>query len=153
MPEARILVDFKDDNVKETVQVIRDAGAADRVIVASFDPEKMDLARRLAPELTTCFDFSTGMAMMTAIKSGAWDAYEPPDDMLSLSRRMLKQFGLTAEILGVIKTKGIVTQVHTINNPDDMRAMIAMGFDSILTDHPERLAQVIAEHGSGASGE
>lgn len=142
LPDARWLVEFKDDCVAEVIAVIRRAGAIDRVLAASFDPALMDKARQLAPELATCYDTKSGANMRERLEDGTWDSYVRTDDVLSLTRNMVKLFSLTPERLERIRSKGVVTQVHTVNDPEEMRTYYEMGFDSILTDRPDLLAHV-----------
>jgi glycerophosphoryl diester phosphodiesterase len=145
--EHRILVETKDgEGVAEaTLEIIRAAGAEDRVLLASFKPAHMAYFREAAPAIARCFDFQTGGALMNALRSDGWDAYEPADHCLSVMKRMQAQFNLTAEELRRIKNKGVVVQIHTVNDKDGMTAFLDLGFESILTDNPELLASVISE--------
>jgi glycerophosphoryl diester phosphodiesterase len=52
---------------------------------------------------------------------------------------------LTSEELDALQSKGIVVQLHTINRAEDMRQYLEMGVDSILTDYPDRLTEIIKE--------
>ena len=44
--------------------------------------------------------------------------------------------------------RNIAVQYWTINDPDDMRALIALDADAIMTDDPKLLRQVIEEYGN-----
>jgi glycerophosphoryl diester phosphodiesterase len=54
---------------------------------------------------------------------------------------------VTAESMAEAKANGLVVAVWTVNEPADMRQMIDMGADSIITDYPDRLRAVMAERG------
>jgi glycerophosphoryl diester phosphodiesterase len=42
--------------------------------------------------------------------------------------------------------RNIAVQYWTINDPDEMRELIELGCDCIMTDNPELLAQVLDEY-------
>jgi len=108
----------------------------------------MAYAREHAPEIARCFDFATGAGLLAAMNAN-WDSYEPPDHVLSLMRRMIKQYNLTPEMIERIESKGVVTQIHTVNDREEMDAMLEFGFDSILSDRPDVLAEAVTEYLEG----
>lgn len=44
-----------------------------------------------------------------------------------------------------MQAKGIRFQVHTINDPAQLKEFVGQGVDSILTDNPSALAKAIAD--------
>ena len=146
-PEHRFLLEIKEgvEAVAPVLDVIRTAGAERRVILASFNPLVMHRVRELAPDLLTCFDFATGQELLIALRSGQWEAYTSPAVMLSVSDRLMTQFGITAEDVARLQSKGIVFQVHTLNSEQALREALALGVGSILTDNPKLLARLIRE--------
>jgi glycerophosphoryl diester phosphodiesterase len=44
-----------------------------------------------------------------------------------------------------MREKGYRVNVWTVNEPDEMRRLVALGVDGIITDRPDLLAQVLAE--------
>jgi len=147
LPDAHFLVEFKRHAgiVDAVIGAIKKAGAEDRVLLASFVPESMDRARELAPGMATCYDYLNGQRMLDALRNGDWAAYKPEADVLSLSRGMVKRFELTPEDIKAVQKKGVKVQIHTINEPDDMRYWLDVGLDSILTDRPDLLAKAIED--------
>ena len=53
---------------------------------------------------------------------------------------------LTPDALRRAHELGLEVVVWTVNEPDDMAALIEMGIDGIITDYPDRLRAVMAEH-------
>jgi glycerophosphoryl diester phosphodiesterase len=146
LPDSHFLVEFKPSPniVEATLRVIKEEGAEDRVLLASFKPEDMKRAREFAPKMAMCFDRENGMVMLNALRNGGWDDYEPAADVLSLMRRMVKELSLTPEEIQTIREKGIRFQIHTVDDPDEMRHWLDVGVDSILTDRPDLLADVVS---------
>jgi len=143
-PNQRWLVETKsgEDVMAKTIAVIEEAGMEDKVLLASFTPAHLEYAREHAPEIARCFDRVTGAKLMMAMQ-GDWDGYEPEDQVLSLMRRMVDQFNVTPEMLAKLKEKGIYSQVHTLNTREEIDTYLEMGFDSILTDRPDLLADAV----------
>ncbi|MFA6241104.1 MAG: glycerophosphodiester phosphodiesterase family protein [Candidatus Hydrogenedentales bacterium] len=146
-PDSNFLVEFKGPAAlaDACVKIIRDTKAQDRVLIASFKPETMARTREIAPELPTCYDFTSGAALLSALRGDAWAAYKPTSDVLSMDVDMLPQFQLKPEDIKAIRAKGIKFQIHTLNEPGIMRTYLDLGVDSILSDAPDLLAKAIDE--------
>jgi glycerophosphoryl diester phosphodiesterase len=151
LPQARFQIEMKRgrDLPAAVVQVTRARNRQDQVLLASFDPLLMARARRLAPEIATCFDPATGLEMLRQLRRGAWDDYVPRDDVLSFDPGTLARLGVTSEEAEAIREKGILMQVHTINDPEQMKQWLEFGADSIITDYPNRLAELLPEFSGG----
>jgi glycerophosphoryl diester phosphodiesterase len=132
------------------IRIIREAGAAERVLLASFEPMLMSQARRLAPEMAACYDWRNGLQMLRQLRQGPWERYVPQAEVLSLDPRMLEYFNISAEEARAVREKGILLQVHTINDPEAMRHWLTFGVESIITDYPDRLEAVISGWQPGA---
>jgi glycerophosphoryl diester phosphodiesterase len=143
MPKNRALFELKDGEglVEKVVPLLRKYGATDRVLIASFKPELMAALRKQMPEIATCYDRGGALALLSALRVGDWDAYEPTARVLSLPKRYITQFKLTTEEFRKMQEKGVLIQVHTLNTPEEIDHFRAMGVDSILTDFPSLLAQ------------
>ncbi len=146
-PDSRWLVETKDGpNIMEkALAVIKEAGMESRVLLASFQPKHMTYAREHAPHIARCFDLQNAPALLGALRGGDWDAYDPPAQCVSLGKRMVGQTQITSEELAKLKTKGIYSQVHTLNKREEIDHYLAMGFDSILTDRPDILADAVKD--------
>jgi len=70
---------------------------------------------------------------------------------MSVSQIPTKQYGFD------LATKALVNRAHahnlavhywTVNDRDEMRHLVNIGADGIMTDYPHRLAEVYAEYGA-----
>ena len=147
LPDSLFLVEMKGGaKTPETIaDVIRKAGAQDRVILASFHEGLMKRLREIAPEIPTCFTYGKGMQMLRALREGGWESYEPPHLLLALPDEIQQNLQLTKQEVEAIRAKGILFQVHTVNDPEEMRHFLDLGVDSIITDRPDLLERVIGE--------
>lgn len=145
-PKSRFLIDIKGRQPEETeaiIRAIREVNAERRTLLASFIADTMKLARRLAPEIPTCYDFTTGASLLAAIRSSGWESYQPQAQVVSLMKEMVPQFKLTHEEIGKLRAKGIYFQIHTLDTRQEMEEWLRIGVDSILTSHPEMLFELI----------
>lgn len=149
LPEARWLIEPKTDGplVTEVARLVKAHEAESRVILASFKPAVVEKAKVLMPDVLTCYTMISGMTLLSALRAGGdtWQRYQPDDDILSLSQGMVKQFEITADQIAQVQSKGIKVQVHTLNTAAEIRAALELGVDSILSDRPDILAEVLAE--------
>lgn len=128
-----------------TVQVIRDAQATDRCILASGSPMAMRWVRDNAPEIATCYDFVEAMRMLTIYREGDWKNYAPVAQMLAVSTDLERRFKITDEEINAIRKKGILYLVFTVNDRQEMKRLLLRGIDCVLTDYPDVLEEVIQE--------
>lgn len=144
-PDHRFFIEMKDgaDIGRATAEVILEAGAAHRCIVASISPLFLEAFRAHAPEAATAYDFISAADMLAALRDGDWEGHHPTHRMLALSPKMKEQFDLTPEELNQIKEKGILVSFFTLNTPEEMQQAIDLGADNILTDRPSMLAALI----------
>ncbi len=145
LPKSRFLIELKDhEGIADAVmEAIRACDAEDRVIIASFIPAHMARLLEIAPNVATCYDFTRGTEMLKTLRAGDWSAYRPTADVLSLMKETVAQYKLTPDELKAIRDKGVIVQLHTLDDPQEIDDALDIGVDSILSDYPDRLAAAI----------
>lgn len=147
LPQARWLIEPKTDGgvVAAMAKIVKAHGAEERILIASFKPALVEEAKSLMPKAPTCYTRKTGMKLFAALRAGGetWTNYKPEDDVLSLSRGMVKQFQITAEEFRQVQAKGVKVQLHTLDTEEELQAAVAMGVDSILSDRPDVFEKVL----------
>ncbi|HEY2672635.1 MAG TPA: glycerophosphodiester phosphodiesterase family protein [Rugosimonospora sp.] len=149
-PQVRFNIDVKcDAAVAPVVDVVRRAGAVDRVLLAAFsDARTARLRAALGPDLATSLG-PRGVAMLygasrigrgaTRAARGVAAAQVPPaaGRLRLVDRRFLRY----AHRLGL--------QVHvwTIDDPTEMHELLDLGVDGIMTDHIDVLRDVYTQRG------
>jgi len=147
-PENNWLVEIKDQpniDVESVIREIEKAGMVERVLLASFNPTYMTRARAANPTIARCFNSETRKGLTEALKSGAWEAYEPVDQVFSINYKRVEQYGLTEQDYAIIQTKGIPICAYTVNDTDAMTHLLSLGVMSMLTDFPNDLASQIVD--------
>ena len=150
-PDVRLNVDVKDDvSVQPLVDVIENAGAYNRVLVASFsDRRRLRVLKRLSQPTAS----SAGMAVNAVIKALSplgltrWVARLARVDCLQVP---LHFRGLPVVTRGFVRrcnAAGIPVHVWTINDRPVMEALLEQGVDGLVSDRADVLADVMHERG------
>ncbi|MEY2569120.1 MAG: glycerophosphoryl diester phosphodiesterase [Actinomycetota bacterium] len=123
-------------------ETLRRFGRVDDVIVASFLDGATDAFSSFAPGVST----SAG-TMATAM---FWRAVQDGDDPPPMRHHALQvppDYEGTAIVdehfVERAHAAGIAVHVWTIDEPDEMRRLLALGVDGIMTDRPSVLADVL----------
>lgn len=113
--------------------------ARDRVVVASFSGETLRRFRARMPDVATSFSLDEALAFL-ALGLHPW--YRPPGQVLQVPEH-LGSFPLVNPVfLWVARHRGLDVHVWTVNETADMERLLAMGVDGIITDYPDRLANL-----------
>jgi len=143
------------------VERIREARAANRVTVQSFDWRTVKHVQDLAPEIKTSY-LTAQQKWLDNVRAGRpgvspWTAGMDVDDFGGSIPRLIKHAGgdiwspyfrdLDRAQLEEAKALGLRVIVWTVNELPDMRNLIALGVDGIITDYPDRLRELARRHG------
>lgn len=147
-PQTRFNIDVKTAPVIEpTVRAIEAAGAQDRVLIASFSHRRLTAARRLLPGVATSASpteltalvLGRGRARGMARRNGAVCVQVPE---FYRGRRLVGPAFVAAA-----HDEGLQVHVWTVDEPDDIRRLLDLGVDGIITDRPDVLKDVLLERG------
>jgi len=148
-PDMRINIDPKTDQAAALLpDLLRRTGAIDRVCVGSFSDARTARVRvAVGPRLCT----SMGPGAVARLRFQSWGAptgnrfvegcAQVPTHWRGI-RVVDRRFVATAHRLGL--------QVHvwTINDEDEMRQLLDLGVDGLMTDRPAVLRRVLEERGA-----
>lgn len=139
------------------LDAITTAGVADRVTIQSFDWRTLRIVRRLAPAIpTVCLTAERDWLDNLQIgQPGAspWTAGIDVDDHDGSPAQAVKAAGcavwspyfrdLTPPRLAEAHAHGLQVVVWTVDQPADIKRLADMGVDGIITDYPDRAAEVL----------
>jgi len=144
-PKLRMIVEVKQiapSLVAPMLDVIDRAGMRRRVLVASEHQQPLDEVRKLAPEIPTNFSYLESGGFLQAMASR--DAnYRPPGDALQIPRSYESWQLVTPESVGFAHRIGLEVHVWTVNEEAEMRELLDLGVDGLISDYPRRLLDVI----------
>jgi glycerophosphoryl diester phosphodiesterase len=144
-PQPCFIVEIKQTTpslIVPMLEIIERSGMSRRVLIASEHQAPLDEVRSLSPELPT--NFSTG-EVGAFFKSIAPDAtsFVPAGTALQIPPDHLSWKLVTPESLAASHRLGVEVHVWTVNDEAEMRQMLALGVDGIITDYPARLLEIL----------
>lgn len=124
-------------------RLLQPAAVRRRVLIASEHHAPLSEMRRLAPELPTGFSASEVAQFWRAFINH--QAMKPPAQALQLPPRHGGVELVTADSVATAHQLGLEVHVWTVNERAQMRSLLALGVDGIITDYPDRaLAEIAA---------
>jgi glycerophosphoryl diester phosphodiesterase len=144
-PEHRYIIEVKQiapSLAAALLDVIERAGMRRRVLVASEQQLPIDEMRVLAPTLATGFPAREVVGFMTSLAPGA-EPYEPRGDAMQIPPEYQSWRLVTAESVAAAHRIGAEMHVWTVNDAAEMRAMLELGVDGLITDFPARLLALL----------
>jgi glycerophosphoryl diester phosphodiesterase len=146
-PRMRFNVDAKsvDPALADALaRVLREARAEDRVCVGSFFDGQAERLGALLPGVARFLPEQAATRHVLAAKSGAAPVGLPGGyDLADLPARMGDLTVVDPPVLDHFHRLGIPVHVWTVDEEDEMRALLALGVDGIVTDRPDLLARVL----------
>lgn len=127
-------------------QLLRDTKMADKVIVASFSDTALNEFRAACPEVITSMTEKELRPLVLLSGLGLSGLAKAPGQVAQVPVRSGDLEVVTPEFLRAMHARGVAVQVWTINDEAEMRRLIALGVDGIITDRPDLLKRVLAEH-------
>ena len=154
-PENRINVEIKQSGdlglsaLKNILGLLEKYNAFDRVVVASFHEELYDEFQRLrkANEVPDNFMYSPSYDATTTFTIETLlglDLFFP--DKLCVFQVPMKEMGVNLATRHFVKTAhrhNFAVHYWTVNEIEDMKKLIDIGADGIMTDYPHRLKEVM----------
>ena len=157
-PENRISVEIKQSGemglkaVAEAIRLLRKYDAFDRVILASFHSEVFNEFKRLQKQNLVPDEFMyspgiIGIAKYFALMSLGVDSLY--FDGIAVLQIPMEEYGFnfaTSRMITSAHARGVAVQYWTIDDEDEMRLLIELGADGIMTDNPSVLKKVLEEY-------
>ncbi len=140
-PVLLINVELKTDSLgdkgleAEVIRLIENFNLQDRTMLSSFNPFALRRAYRINPKIKRGYLWASDLPWLVRSKIFRplthADMYHPQWDVL------------TAEMVKREHARHKLVNIWTCNEENDMRRMIDFGVDTIMTDYPDRLRQVL----------
>lgn len=157
-PNNRINVEIKQSDemgkkaLVEVLRLLEKYNAYDRVVLASFHEEMYTEFQRLQKEgevpanfmCSPSYDGATTFFVLQLLKLDVFFG-----DKMCVFQLPTEQYGFNLATKGFVHAANqhnMAVHYWTINDPEEMRHLIEIGADGIMTDYPHRLQQVYAEH-------
>jgi glycerophosphoryl diester phosphodiesterase len=145
---------------RRLIAVVREDGMAQRVTIQSFDWRTLQVVQKEAPEIPTVYLSAQQNSIDNILASepeSPWTAGLHVRNFGGSIPRMVKAAGgavwspyygeVTPANVKEAQSLGLKVVVWTVNSEADMRLMLKLGVDGIISDYPDLLRKVAAEMG------
>ncbi|HLM58459.1 MAG TPA: glycerophosphodiester phosphodiesterase [Pyrinomonadaceae bacterium] len=124
-------------------RMIREHGMAERVMVGAFSGSTLAEFRRECPEVATSAATGEVLSFLAMHEAGLAASYSPVMQAFQVPERAGALHVLTPDF--VKAAHGLNLRVHawTVNDESDMRRLVQLGVDGVMTDYPDRLLKVL----------
>ncbi len=113
--------------------VIDSQGVGDRVVVQSFDKRSLEAIHAQDPTVELAFLTSTAFSQFTAVADAGVAVWSP-------SSRTI-----TETLVDDAHAAGLSVATWTVNSEDEIREVISVGVDGIITDRPDIALDIVAQ--------
>jgi glycerophosphoryl diester phosphodiesterase len=145
-PEFRMNIEIKQEtpSIRQPLcDLLRQNRLEKRVLVASFNQRAMNDFRKVCPEVATSavqnevilfFAFKTLLLAPT---------YSPTAYAVQVPEYRFNIHVLTEGFVKTAHSRGLQVHAWTINEVDDMKRLLDLGVDGIITDYPDRMLELL----------
>jgi glycerophosphoryl diester phosphodiesterase len=145
-PEAPLIIELKvggEDLARRVVDEVRAADAVDRVSIGSFYAEALRAVRRYEPAIATgAAREETRWALYRSWVG--WTIGETPYREFQVPEWSGLTPIVTRRFVSAAHRAGVAVKVWTVNAVEDMRRLVAIGVDGLITDRPDLARSVIS---------
>ena len=141
-PDARINLDIKDPSptvVEEVVRLIQRERAEQRVLLTGEDRRVLDRLLELDPGTALGSSRDDALAFFLALDSGTLDSFVPRGHALQIPASAFGRDLVTPEVIAAAERARLFVHVWTIDDPMEMRRLLALGAHGLMSDFPGRL--------------
>lgn len=148
-PEARFNLELKEDlpgMVERVLQVIDAAACAPRTLLVAAGDALMQRIRAGVASRGVAVALGASAGEVARFVEGATrgEAPEPGISALQIPVEFAGRPLVTPQLIAHAHRHGIQVHVWTINEPDEMRRLLDLGVDGIVSDFPARVAALFA---------
>jgi len=135
--ELKLLPDAPGDTLepepfaRAVISVVRDAGMQARCTVQSFDWRVVKVVEREAPELATAYLTEREDSDPSKVAAAGARTWSPDFSALDPAR------------VAAARGFGLRLIPWTVNQPADIRRMLALGVDGLISDYPDRVMRAL----------
>lgn len=141
-PDTPMVIEIKPDSEAVAARLcdtLRAAGRSELVMVGSFHPGALTQFRGFCPEVATSASPPEARNAFIATFARLGAVYTPPIEALQVPEYQGNLHVVTERFVRGAHASGIDVHVWTVNERSDMRRLIDLGVDGIITDRPDRV--------------
>lgn len=129
--------------VTKVCEMLRDHDATERVLVASFNPDTIQAFREACPEVATAASEDEVRILFFLSLLHLEGIYSPKAEALQVPEYFGRIHLVTRRFVNAAHRCGMEVHVWTVNDLDDMRRLLDLNVDGIITDAPDLLLELL----------
>jgi glycerophosphoryl diester phosphodiesterase len=140
-PAMRMIVEMKPADASPAAalcQILREHQMTEKVLIASFSSHYMNEFRALCPDVATSVALSVDDVAEVLIGVHWFDDQPVKPSVLEAPHYLISH-----HLIKKVRAHGLRLHAWTVNELDDMKRMIDLGVDGIITDYPGRLMALL----------
>jgi len=156
-PDMIFNVDLKhDDVVRPFIRLLNKNDYLERILVASFSESRLRRMRRAVPGISTSLGTSAILRLWMASKLRGRARVEAlrgvPGRERGVACVQVPEFYRHTQLvdgsfIDAVHEKGLAIHVWTVNDEEDMKRLLDLGVDGIITDEPSLAQRIITARG------
>ncbi len=123
--------------------LLRATDMTERALIASFDGATIREFRAACPEVATAAAQDEVTPFVLLAQIGLTSVYQPTAFAFQVPERAQGLTVISAGSVAAARSRNVAVHAWTINQPDDMQRMIALGIDGIITDYPSEVLRLL----------
>lgn len=147
-PRQRLLVEIKSERAQvasDLCDAVRVHAMQENVVVASFSGEVLQAFRDACPEVATSASAGEATWYWLLHRMRLDALYAPDFQAFQLPERMRSLTVVDRRFVDSAHAHNLPVQVWTVNRREDMRRLLDLGVDGIITDRPDALLELLRE--------
>jgi glycerophosphoryl diester phosphodiesterase len=146
LPTTRLTIEVKVGAAQRPLfEAIERARAAGRVIIGAEHEESRTLFATFPGEISA--SARQGLRFYALYRLGLARFWAPPVVALQIPESWRGYRFLTPRLIRACHARGLAVHIWTVNEVAEMRRLLDWGVDGIMTDRPDRLADLLSERG------
>jgi len=147
LPKSRYMIEIKPLDLAaadKLCDLVAQHRLYEQVLVASFDSSVLRHFRQICPRVPTSLGESEAYWLVILSRIGLGHLYHSPGYSVQLPPTYGGLRVLTPGVIKAAHKQNIRVEAWTVNDAVTMRALMALGIDGIITDHPDILSLLAA---------
>jgi glycerophosphoryl diester phosphodiesterase len=145
-PDIRVNLEMKDFEpplARTLCSELRRLGAATRSLVASFEHAPMVAFREICAEVATSATMREGLLFYQLDRLKLLSVFRSPAVAFEVPEYLGDIHVVRPPFLERARSFNLRVQVWTVNEEEDLKRLLSMGVDGIVTDYPDRLLRAM----------
>ena len=148
LPDSYFNIDIKVNSaafVREVLELVRSEGMLENVVIGSFYDDMVNLVNSEAPEFITSAAAREAWALFLLNKIGLGRLHQPTGVAYQIPVTHKGMDVVTPSFVQTAHSLGQEVHVWTIDDPVEIRRLLEMSVDGIVTNRPDIALEVIKE--------